>query len=135
MRKRRIRRSTSDNELLNPRSVDLPENQLNKPDTSRKRRRRGSRSSDLLDSPSIDSADQENPENPENQLNSEDFLTAPPQTARLLVDDTNLIRSDLLEDDHHSDLAESYYSDDTHDWGGDSDHISNDYWHFLGQYE
>lgn len=48
---------------------------------------------------------------------------------------TNSIRADLLEDFHHSEFAESDFSDDTHDWGGDSQLLSDDYWHFLGSYE
>ena len=49
--------------------------------------------------------------------------------------DINTIRADLLEDAYHSKFAESDFSDDTHDWGGDSQLISDDYWHFLGRFE
>ncbi len=51
------------------------------------------------------------------------------------TNDINTIRAELLEDQYHSNLAESDYSDDTHDWGWDSQKLSDDYWHFLGQYE
>lgn len=49
--------------------------------------------------------------------------------------DLDYIRAELLEDQYHSDLAESDYSDDTHDWGWDSQTLSDHYWHFLGKYE
>ena len=49
--------------------------------------------------------------------------------------DINSIRAELLEDTYHSEFAESDYSDDTHDWGGDNLHLSLDYCHFLGRYE
>jgi hypothetical protein len=51
------------------------------------------------------------------------------------TNDINAIRAELLEDQYHSDLAESNYSNDTHDWGWDSHKLSDDYWHFLGRYE
>jgi hypothetical protein len=51
------------------------------------------------------------------------------------TDDLSAIRAELLEDQYHSDVAESDYSDDTHDWGWDSQKLSVDYWHFLGRYE
>jgi hypothetical protein len=51
------------------------------------------------------------------------------------TNDINTIRAELLEDLYHSNLAESDYSDDTHDWGWDSQILSDDYWHFLGKYE
>ena len=47
----------------------------------------------------------------------------------------NTIRAELIEDTYHSELAESDFSDDTHDWGGDSQHFSDDYWHFVGSFE
>ena len=47
----------------------------------------------------------------------------------------NTIRAELIEDTYHSELAESDFSDDTHDWGGDSQHFSSDYWHFVGSFE
>lgn len=43
------------------------------------------------------------------------------------------IRSELLEDLYHATLAESDYSDDSHNWSDAN--YSTDYWHFLGQYE
>lgn len=49
--------------------------------------------------------------------------------------DINTIRAELREDTYHSELAESDFTDDTHDWGGDSQHLSNDYWHFVGSFE
>ena len=49
--------------------------------------------------------------------------------------DINTIRAEMIEDTYHSELAESDFSDDTHDWGGDSQSLSNDYWHFVGSFE
>lgn len=51
------------------------------------------------------------------------------------TNDINSIRAEFLEDAYHSELNESDFSDDTHDWDGDSQQISSDYWHFLGRYE
>lgn len=47
----------------------------------------------------------------------------------------NSIRSELLDDFYHSDLTQSDYSNDTHDWHGEGETISDDYWHFLGRFE
>jgi|GEM_PF-3329144 len=47
----------------------------------------------------------------------------------------NSIRAELREDNYHSMFADSDFSDDTHDWGGDNQDISDDYWHFLGLFE
>ena len=47
----------------------------------------------------------------------------------------NSIRSELLDDFYHSDLTQSDYSNDTHDWDGEGETISDDYWHFLGRFE
>ena len=49
--------------------------------------------------------------------------------------DINTIRAELREDTYHSEFAESDFTDDTHDWGGDSESLSSDYWHFLGSFE
>ncbi|MEL6929963.1 MAG: hypothetical protein AAFO95_15170 [Cyanobacteria bacterium J06600_6] len=49
--------------------------------------------------------------------------------------DINTIRAELREDTYHSELAESDFTDDTHDWGGDSENYSSDYWHFVGSFE
>ena len=38
-------------------------------------------------------------------------------------------------DDRRSALVESNFWDETHNWGSDSEIASDDYWHFLGQYE
>ena len=47
----------------------------------------------------------------------------------------NSIRAELLEDKYHSDLAESDYSNDTHDWGEHGFEYSDEYWNFLGRFE
>lgn len=49
--------------------------------------------------------------------------------------DINAIRAEFQEDTYHCKLAESDFSDDTHDWGGDLQDLSDDYWHFLGSFE
>lgn len=73
------------------------------------------------------------------QQDSDDASFLPPQIAdsfsTATTNDINTIRAELLEDQYHSNLAESNYSDDTHDWGWDSQKLSDDYWHFLGRYE
>jgi len=51
------------------------------------------------------------------------------------INDINAIRAEFLEDAYHSKLSESDYSDDTHDWGGDGQDISDDYWHFVGSFD
>lgn len=40
-----------------------------------------------------------------------------------------------LTDDRRSQLVESNYWDESHNWGSDSEVESDDYWHFLGRYE
>lgn len=45
------------------------------------------------------------------------------------------IRAELQEDEYHRELSLSDFSDDTHDWGGDSDSCSDEYWSFVGMYE
>lgn len=46
------------------------------------------------------------------------------------------IRTEILEDNYHSKLAEPQYWDETHNWSSDDDELtSDDYWHFLGMYE
>lgn len=49
--------------------------------------------------------------------------------------DINAIRAEFQEDTYHCKLAESDFSDDTHDWGGELHDLSDDYWHFLGSFE
>ena len=51
------------------------------------------------------------------------------------INDISSIRAEFLEDAYHDKLSESDFSDDTHDWGGDRQNHSSDYWHFLGRYE
>jgi hypothetical protein len=51
------------------------------------------------------------------------------------LDCISLIRSELLEDDYHSTLAESDYWDDSHSWSNGDELLCDDYWHFLGRYE
>ncbi|MDJ0592835.1 MAG: hypothetical protein QNJ72_23070 [Pleurocapsa sp. MO_226.B13] len=60
-------------------------------------------------------------------------LTTSPSTVG--KNDINTIRAELREDTYHSELAESDFTDETHDWGGDSQGLSDDYWHFVGSFE
>ena len=73
------------------------------------------------------------------QQDSDDAYSLKPQitnsrsTAR--TNDINSIRAEFLEDTYHSKFSESDFSDDTHDWGGNSQSLSDDYWHFVGSFE
>lgn len=59
----------------------------------------------------------------------------PPATPNIyLQDQINLIRSEILDDKYHSQIADTNFTDDTHHWS-DNSSLSDDYWHFLGQYE
>ncbi len=51
------------------------------------------------------------------------------------INDINAIRAELREDTYHAQLSESDFSNDTHDWGGENQEISTDYWHYVGSYE
>lgn len=65
-------------------------------------------------------------------------LLQPPLTSSpsaIDKNDINTIRAELREDTYHSLLAESDFTDDTHDLGGDSQSLSSDYWHFVGSFE
>jgi hypothetical protein len=100
------------------------------------------RKTDFTNFSSSESPDLPNPtESTESsiQQDSDDAFSLPLQIAdsfsTTTTNDINTIRAELLEDQYHSDLAESDYSDDTHDWGWDSHQLSGDYWHFLGRYE
>ena len=66
---------------------------------------------------------------------SADFVGATNSESPIGTNDINAIRAEFQEDTYYLHLAESDYDDDTHDWGGDSQHHSSDYWHFLGKYE
>lgn len=73
------------------------------------------------------------------QQNSDDAYSLQPQITNshptVRTNDINSIRAEFLDDTYHSELCESDFSNDTHDWGGDSQNLSNDYWHFVGSFE
>ena len=45
------------------------------------------------------------------------------------------IRTELLEDNYHSQFVDPEYWDESHSWTNDGELVSSDYWHFLGRYE
>ena len=70
------------------------------------------------------------PEPEESSVESEPtFSTA----SKLAVIDR--IRTEILEDQHHSQLVEPNYWDETHNWENNGELVSDEYWHFLGRYE
>lgn len=73
------------------------------------------------------------------QQDSDDAYSLQPQITNSHstsgTNDINSIRAEFLDDTYHSKLSESDFSDDTHDWGGDSQNLSSDYWHFVGSFE
>jgi len=73
------------------------------------------------------------------QQDSDADYSPQPQTtnSHLTVgtNDINAIRAEFREDTYHSKFSESDFTDDTHDWGGDSQNLSDDYWHFVGSFE
>ena len=127
-RRRRTASPTSDLPMIDVLSDSTNDN----PDTTRKRQRRVANSDDLdivPESPQPRQASEEITD----EISAVQPLTAPsPNIER--VDQINLIRSEILDDDYHSQIAESNYWDDTHNWSNDSQ-LSDDYWHFLGLYE
>lgn len=112
---------------------------MNQPIRRRRRRRLGDSSesdfsitpTELLDTP-VESTDTQSQHDdpPENtpQVNVDSNTS----THQAIID---RIRSEINEDNYHSLLSESDYSDDTHDWGEIGELVSSDYWHFLGRYE
>jgi hypothetical protein len=62
------------------------------------------------------------------------IATLPPPT-QIVNDDLDPIRTELLNDFHHQNFSESDYWDESHNWSDDEDSVSDEYWHFLGQYE
>ena len=122
-RRRRTASSTSDLSIINDLFSDSANNS-----SGTTRRRRVANSDDLNTVP-------QSPQ-PTEEITSEVSPTQPSPTPYIeRVDQINLIRSEILDDDYHSELAESNFSDDTHDWGEDSHLASDDYWHFVGMYE
>jgi hypothetical protein len=109
---------------------------------SKEIRRLHRRKTDFTNFTSSESPDLPNPtESTESciQQDSDNASSLQPQIidsrSAVSSNDINAIRAELLEDLYHSDLAESNYSDDTHDWGWDNHQLSDHYWHFLGRYE
>ena len=79
---------------------------------------------------------QSNEPSEENNETSDDAI-AVQSTVTLnvnLQDQIDLIRSEILDDNYHSQIAETNFTDDTHHWS-DYPSLSDDYQHFLGHYE
>lgn len=123
-RRRRATTPTSDSSLLNVLS-DLTDHG---PDAPRKRKRRTANSDDLESSLT----------EPTEEIPADDaiaFQPTPPASPNIyLQDQINLIRSEILDDEYHSQIADTNFTDDSHHWSDDS-FQSDDYWHFLGRYE
>ena len=125
-RRRRTASPTSDLSVIDVLSNSTNDN----PDTSRKRQRRVANSDDLNIVP-----ESPQPRQPSEQITDEISPIQPSPSSNIeRVDRVNPIRSEILDDDYHSQLAESNYFDDTHNWSNDSSQ-SDDYWHFLGLYD
>ena len=133
-RRRRTASSTSDLSIINDLFSDSANDSSG---TTRRRRRRVANSDDLNTVPESPQSPQPNQlSQPTEEITDEISPVQPfpaPNIER--IDQVNLIRSEILDDNYHSELAESNFSDDTHDWGEDSHLISDDYWHFVGMYE
>jgi hypothetical protein len=71
---------------------------------------------------------------PQPEVLSPAIATLPPPT-QIANDDLDPIRTELLNDFHHQNFAESDYWDESHNWSDDADSVSDEYWHFLGLYE
>lgn len=89
-----------------------------------RRRRRQTNSTDISPEPSTETpAAAENVEPLADDVPPKPFLALP--TA---IDE---IRSELLDDNYHNQLAESEYWNEAHSWSKNLPG-SDDYWHFLG---
>ena len=134
-RRRRTASPTSDLSLLNVLS-DLTDNN---PDTPRKRKRRTANSDNIDPNPQLLPPDTESSlTEPTEEIPADDatsFQPTPPASPNIyLQDQINLIRSEILDDEYHSQIADTNFTDDSHHWSDDSSQ-SDDYWHFLGNYE
>ena len=130
-RRRRTASSTSDLSIINDLFSDSANDSSG---TTRRRRRRVANSDDLN---TVPESPQPNQLSQQTKEITSEVSPVQPSPAPYIerVDQINLIRSEILDDNYHSELAESNFSDDTHDWGEDSYLISDDYWHFVGMYE
>ena len=112
---------------------------MNNPPIRKRRRRTASTETSIaeqLDLFSTVELPQSNEPSEENNETSDDAI-AVQSTVTLdvnLQDQIDLIRSEILDDNYHSQIAESKYWDDTHHWSDDPS-LSDDYQHFLGHYE
>jgi hypothetical protein len=70
-------------------------------------------------------------------LNEVEVVSTPNNAIAVKIanDDLDPIRTELLNDFHHHHFTESEYWDESHNWSDDDDSTSDEYWHFLGQYE
>jgi len=136
-RRRRRRRSDSSSDIDNSpilasSSESTIEDISEQPTTGRVRRKRKSDSPDISEPQQTLSAPSEH--DLENEPD-ESLFSSPEMFSPITSNNIGSIRADVQHDIYHAKLAQSKYSDDSHDWGGDSNAISDDYWHFVGQYE
>lgn len=129
-RRKRATRQTTNLSIID----DLLNSTDNNPDTPRKRKRRTANSDNIhRDLPDTESSLTE----PTEEIPADDatsFQPTPSASRISLQDQINLIRSEILDDEYHSRIADTNFTDDSHHWSDDSS-LSDDYWHFLGHYE
>lgn len=134
---RRLHRKKT--EFTNFSSSEPPESNIEQPSkesSKRRRRRQQDKSSTDMNNDFLNSTELSPRNSEEDGENT--FLSPPQMISSYFSNSTNnidSIRAEFLDDTYHSKLADSDYSDDTHDWGGDNQDLSDDYWHFLGRYE
>lgn len=124
--------SSQTTQLTNPNEPSElnTENNLNQPT---RRRRQSNPSPNINDISALP-----NPTQSSEQSIKEDFKDTPlvnNSDSPLSFNNINTIRAEFQEDAYHRKLAQSNFSDDTHDWGGELHDLSDDYWHFVGSFE
>lgn len=136
IRKRRRRAATPTTNLS---LIDAPSDSTdNDPDAPRKRKRRTANSDNIDPNSQLLPPDTESSlTEPTEEIPADDatsFQPTPPAPNINLQDQIDLIRSEILDDEYHSQIADTNFTDNTHHWSDDSSQ-SDDYWHFLGRYE
>jgi hypothetical protein len=102
------------------------------------RRRVRRRSTDNDNDALVDSPTESFPTPQDTEPQPQVVSSPPPAIATLAPltqiasDDLDPIRTELLNDFHHQNFAESEYWDESHNWSDDDDSASNEYLHFLG---
>lgn len=100
------------------------------PNSRRRRRRQNDSESDTNYISSLTNS----PQSKEEQIDDDEKTTVT-SSSPVINNNINSIRAEFQEDAYHQELSQSDFSDDTHDWGNDSNLLSADYWHFLGSFE